>query len=141
MSGKEPVADPKEMLEIQNVVASTGIGQEMDLQAVASDLAGVDYNPEQFPGLVYHLVEHSRATALIFQSGKIVCTGATSVEGVHEAVHATFDALWDHGIPAEDAPEIVVQNIVTSGDFGEMLNLHALAIGLGLETIKYERLN
>lgn len=138
MSGEEPVGDPTETLEIQNVVASTGIGQELDLQAVASDLAGVDYNPEQFPGIVYRSANHPRATALIFRSGKIVCTGATSVEGVHEAVHATFDALGDIGVPVEESPEITVQNIVTSGDFGERLNLPAIAIDLGLATIEYE---
>jgi TATA-box binding protein (TBP) (component of TFIID and TFIIIB) len=123
MTGEEPVAEPIETLEIQNVVASTGIGQELDLQAVASDLGGVDYNPEQFPGIVYRPANHARATALIFRSGKIVCTGATSVEGIHEAVDATFDALRDIGVPVEESPEITVQNIVTSGDFGQVLNL------------------
>ena len=138
MSEEGTVDGPKETLEIQNVVASTGIGQEMDLQAVARDLDGVDYNPERFPGLVYHPAEHSGATALIFRSGKIVCVGATSVEGIHEAVHDTFDDLRDLGIPVEESFETVVQNIVTSGDLGEALNLNAIAIGLGLANVEYE---
>jgi len=33
---------------------------------------------------------------------------------------------------------ITVQNIVTSADLGESLNLNAIAIGLGLEHIEYE---
>ena len=138
MSEEESASDPKGTLEIQNVVASTGIEQEMDLQAVARDLDHADYDPEQFTGAVYRPAEHERATALIFRSGKIVCTGAKSVEGVHDAVHATFDDLRELGIPVEEASEITVQNIVTSGDLEEPLNLNAIAIGLGLEAIEYE---
>jgi len=42
------------------------------------------------------------------------------------------------GIPVDGAPELTVQNIVTSGDLGDSLNLNAIAIGLGLEDIEYE---
>lgn len=138
MSEEEAVGDPKETLEIQNVVASTGIGHELDLQAVARDLDGADYDHERFTGLVYRPDEYSRATALIFQSGKIVCVGGTSVEGIHEAAYDTFDDLRDLGIPVEENPEITVQNIVMSSDLGEMLNLNAIAIGLGLANVEYE---
>jgi transcription initiation factor TFIID TATA-box-binding protein len=137
MSEEEIVDDPKETLEIQNVVASAGIEQELDLQALARDLDPTDYDPEQFPGVVYRPAEQ-RATTLIFRSGKVICLGAESIESVHEAVHATFDDLRDLGIPVEESPEITVQNIVTSGDLGAMLNLSAIAIGLGLETVEYE---
>jgi transcription initiation factor TFIID TATA-box-binding protein len=138
MSEEETMSDPKETLEIQNVVASTGIGHELDLQAVARDLDGADYDHEQFTGLVYRPDEHSQATALIFRSGKMVCVGGTSVEGIHEAAHDTFDDLCDLGIPVEENPEITVQNIVMSSDLGEMLNLNAIAIGLGLANVEYE---
>jgi transcription initiation factor TFIID TATA-box-binding protein len=138
MSEEETAGDPKETLEIQNVVASTEIGHELDLQAVAKDLDEADYDHERFTGLVYQPDERSRATALIFRSGKMVCVGATSVEGIHEAAHDTFDDLRDLGIPVEESPEITVQNIVTSGDLREMLNLNAIAIGLGLVNIEYE---
>ena len=41
--------DPKETINIENVVASTGIGQELDLESVAMDLTGAEYNPDQHP--------------------------------------------------------------------------------------------
>ena len=131
------MVDPKETINIENVVASTGIGQELDLQTVAMDLEGADYDPEQFPGLVYRTQE-PKSAALIFRSGKIVCTGAKSTDDVHEALHIVFDKLRDLQIPIEDDPEITVQNIVTSADLGKSLNLNAIAIGLGLENIEYE---
>jgi transcription initiation factor TFIID TATA-box-binding protein len=131
------MADPKETITIENVVASTGIGQELDLQSVAMDLEGADYDPEQFPGLVYRTTE-PKSAALIFRSGKIVCTGANSTDAVNESLAIVFEKLRDLRIPIEDDPDITVQNIVTSADLGEDLNLNAIAIGLGLEHIEYE---
>ena len=131
------MADPKDTITIENVVASTGIGQELDLQSVAMDLEGADYDPEQFPGLVYRTTD-PKSAALIFRSGKIVCTGANSTAAVHESLDIVFEKLRDLNIPVDDEPEITVQNIVTSADLGESLNLNAIAIGLGLENIEYE---
>lgn len=128
---------PTETIEIQNVVASTGIGQELDLETLVADIPGAEFNPENFPGLVYR-TQDPKAAALIFRSGKIVCTGASSVNGVHEAIDTVFKKLRDLGIPFDDSPEITVQNIVSSADLGESLNLNAIAIGLGLEDVEYE---
>ena len=124
-------------IEIQNVVASTGIDHELDLEALDQDLVGADFNPDNFPGLVYRTQE-PKAAALIFRSGKIVCTGASSVDDVHGAIDIVFDKLRDLGIPIDDSPEITVQNIVSSADLGESMNLNAIAIGLGLEDVEYE---
>jgi transcription initiation factor TFIID TATA-box-binding protein len=129
--------DPKETTNIENVVASTGIGQELDLESVSTDLAGAEYDPDQFPGLVYR-TQNPKAAALIFRSGKIVCTGANSTDDVHESLRIVFDKLRDLEIQVDEDPEIVVQNIVTSADLGRNLNLNAIAIGLGLENIEYE---
>jgi transcription initiation factor TFIID TATA-box-binding protein len=128
---------PADSIEIQNVVASTGIGQELDLEALATDLPGADFNPDNFPGLVYRTQE-PKAAALIFRSGKIVCTGAKSIADVHTALDIIFGKLRELGIPVEDTPEITVQNIVSSADLSHSLNLNALAIGLGLEDVEYE---
>ena len=131
------MSDPKDSIEIENVVASTGIGQELDLQHVAMDLEGANYDPEQFPGLVYR-TENPKSAALIFRSGKIVCTGAKSPEAVRESLGIVFEKLRALDIPMDEDPEITIQNIVTSADLGQALNLNAIAIGLGLENIEYE---
>lgn len=131
------MTDPKESINIENVVASTSIGQELELESVAMDLKGADYDPEQFPGLVYR-TQNPKSAALIFRSGKIVCTGANSTDAVHESLHIVFDKLRELQIQVEENPEIIVQNIVSSADLGRTLNLNAIAIGLGLENIEYE---
>ena len=58
-------------MNIENVVASTYLGQELDLNRIEEALEGAEYNPQQFPGLVYRLKEPKTAT-LIFRSGKVV---------------------------------------------------------------------
>jgi len=68
------MADPKESINIENVVASTGIGQELDLQRRRTSRGRLRPRT-QFPGLVYR-TQNPKSAALIFRSGKIVCTGA-----------------------------------------------------------------
>ena len=137
MSEPHERPDPRETIELQNVVASTGIEQELDLQSVAMDLRGADYDPDNFPGVVYR-TEDPRAATLLFRSGKLVSTGASSVEDVHAALDGVFDDLRELGIEIADEPGITVQNVVASADLGQRLNLNAIAIGLGLENIEYE---
>jgi transcription initiation factor TFIID TATA-box-binding protein len=131
------MSDPTESVHIENVVASTAIGTELDLEQLAMDLQGADYNPENFPGIVYR-IQTPKAATLIFRSGKIVCTGAKSIDDVHTACQRVFDDLRNLGIDVADDPEVIVQNIVTSADLGDSLNLNAIAIGFGLENIEYE---
>ena len=124
-------------LSVENVVASSAIGQELDLESLSMDLVGSDYNPDNFPGLVYR-TQDPKAANLIFRSGKVVCTGANSVDDVHRALDALFEELDDLGIPIENREEPTVQNIVSSADLKARLNLNAIAIGLGLEDVEYE---
>ena len=80
-------------IRIENVVASATLNQRIDLNAVVKGYPGVEYRPEQFPGLVFRLKRPKTAT-LIFNSGKMVCTGAKKEEDVYEAVtklHKTLE--------------------------------------------------
>src|SRR5947209_6333226 len=124
-------------IKIENVVASTSLGEELDLQAIALALGGAEYEPEQFPGLIYRLKEPKTAT-LLFRSGKVVCTGAKSLEHVKTAIDMVAKQIEAAGIPIKKNPEIEVQNIVASSDLGTEINLNAIAISLGLEKVEYE---
>lgn len=126
-----------ESIRIENIVASTDIDQELALEPLANDLRAADYEPDHFPGLIYRLQEPT-ATALLFRSGKVVCTGATSRDDVVTALEQVFDDLRTLGITIAAAPDIEIQNIVSSADLGHQLNLNAMAIGLGLEDVEYE---
>ncbi|MGP8012476.1 MAG: TATA-box-binding protein [Halobacteriota archaeon] len=131
------MVEPRDTIKIENVVASTGIGIEIDLKQVTLGLEGADYNPKRFPGLVYR-TKNPKTAALLFRSGKIVCTGAKSIDEVHKGLENVFQSLRNIGIEVKGTPEIKVSNIVSSADLHSVLNLNAIAIGLGLENIEYE---
>jgi len=75
----------KPKINIQNIVASGSVGMDLNLNTLAMKLGNTEYEPEQFPGLVYKLDE-AKATFLLFSNGKVVCTGTKSEEQVHEAL-------------------------------------------------------
>lgn len=131
------MAEPRDTIEIVNVVASTGIGQEMNLKQIALALEGADYDPGRFPGLVYR-TKDPKTAALLFRSGKIVCTGAKSIDEARKGIENVFQSLRNIGVDVRATPEIKVQNIVASADLHSVLNLNAVAIGLGLENTEYE---
>jgi transcription initiation factor TFIID TATA-box-binding protein len=131
------MVEPRDSIKIENVVASTSIGQEIDLKQATLGLEGADYDPKRFPGVVYR-TKDPKTAALIFRSGKIVCTGAKSIDDVYKGVENVFQSLRNIGIDVKGTPEIKVQNIVASGDLHAVLNLNTIAIGLGLENIEYE---
>ncbi len=72
-------------IKIENVVASTSLGVPVKLEKLVSNLDGVEYEPEQFPGLVYR-IDDPRVTFLLFGSGKIICTGGRIINDVKRAV-------------------------------------------------------
>ena len=129
--------EPRDTIKIVNVVGSTNIGQKINLKQVTLDLEGAEYNPKEFPGLVYR-TKNPKAAALLFASGKMVCTGAKSIDDAHKAVESVFHSLRNIGIDAMGTPEIMVQNIVATANLHSSLNLNAIALGLGLENIEYE---
>ncbi|MFP4118420.1 MAG: TATA-box-binding protein [Candidatus Woesearchaeota archaeon] len=82
----------KPEINIQNMVASGNINMDLNLNTLAMKLDNTEYEPEQFPGLVYKLDE-AQATFLLFSNGKIVCTGTKSEKDVYKAVHMLIDVL------------------------------------------------
>lgn len=125
------------MGRMENVVASTSLGQELDLNAIEDALEGAEYNPQQFPGLVYRLKDPKTAT-LLFRSGKVVCTGAKNLDEVKVAISKVKKDLRKANIEIQIEPKIDVQNIVASSDLGQEINLNTVAITLGLEKVEYE---
>jgi transcription initiation factor TFIID TATA-box-binding protein len=76
----------KPKIKVQNMVASGAIDMDLNLNILAMKLENAEYEPEQFPGLVYKL-PGTRATFLLFSNGKIVCTGTRSETKLKEAVN------------------------------------------------------
>jgi transcription initiation factor TFIID TATA-box-binding protein len=125
----------KVQIKIQNIVASTALGQDIPLVKLAETLPNTEYNPEQFPGLVMRIRE-PKTSALIFSSGKVVCTGAKSMTKVRESVKEIIKNVEKIKTKITIKPKIQVQNMVASGAIGMDLNLNDLA--MKLENTEYE---
>jgi transcription initiation factor TFIID TATA-box-binding protein len=124
-------------IRIENVVASTSLGDELDLQSIALALDGAEYEPEQFPGLIYRMKEPKTAI-LLFRSGKVVCTGGKSMKQVVDSIENVSELVRRGGQKVLRHPKIQVQNIVATSDLGSEINLNTVAIALGLERVEYE---
>jgi transcription initiation factor TFIID TATA-box-binding protein len=86
------------VITIQNVVAVCDLGAGIDLVNIARSLGleRIEYEPEQFPGLVYRL-EDPKAVCLLFGTGKMVLTGAKKVEEIDRAVESIVEILSRSG--------------------------------------------
>ena len=125
----------KRDIKVVNIVVSTSLEHDIPLEKMAATLSNTEYNPEQFPGLVIRIKE-PKTSALIFSSGKVVCTGARTIEKVHESIKKIIKSLEKINIKIKIKPEIKIQNIVASGSVGMDLNLNVLA--MKLENTEYE---
>lgn len=83
-------------IDIQNIVASGNLNRSLDLNKIAYSVDETEYNPEQFPGLVYKLV-NSKITFLLFGTGKIVCTGAKNISEIDSAIKVLVSAINKKG--------------------------------------------
>ncbi|MEM2094555.1 MAG: TATA-box-binding protein [Candidatus Bathyarchaeia archaeon] len=117
-------------VNIENVVASAILNQNIDLNSIVKTFPSVEYRPEQFPGLVFRLKKPKTAT-LIFNSGKMVCTGAKSESQAKKAVRKVVQELKENGMLITGKVEIQVQNIVASASLGGRIDLEKSAFTLG----------
>jgi len=119
----------KPIITIQNVVATATLNQKVDLNAVVKGYPGVEYRPEQFPGLVFRLKRPKTAT-LIFSTGKMVCTGAKSGKESRSAIMKVVKELKKCGIIILSKPSFEVVNIVASASLGGKVDLEKTVITL-----------
>ena len=68
---------------ITNMVCSYDMGKYINLNKVVItlNLENIEYEPEQFPGLVYR-IKDPKIVALLFSSGKIILTGGKNLEDI-----------------------------------------------------------
>ncbi|MDD1725153.1 MAG: TATA-box-binding protein [Methanospirillum sp.] len=128
---------PETSLRIENIVASAKISESLDLPQIASNIKDAEYNKKRFPGVVIRM-QNPKIAALVFGSGKVVLTGAKSVESLNKGLEILGGLLRDLNIDISNELTYKVQNIVTSADLGAGINLNKIAVGFNLERIEYE---
>ena len=124
-------------VKIENVVVFTTLGKDIPMDKISTELFEAEYKPESFPGVVYR-VKDPKTAALIFSSGKIVCTGARSPEFARIAVNKVVDDMRALNIDLPTEYHTGVENIVASTQIEAKEKLNLEHIAYNLENAEYE---
>jgi len=91
-AGMEPLAEPR--VTVTNMVCSYNLNRYINLNklSVTLNLENIEYEPEQFPGLVYR-VQNPKIVVLIFSSGKIILTGGRTIEDIKKGLDVLKEKL------------------------------------------------
>lgn len=93
---RKGIAKLKSPAKIQNIVATADLGFEPKLDSIRR-VEGVQiiYEPEQFPAAIISLTlsEKSKATILLFSSGKTVCVGLRDQKDIDLAIHRLLEII------------------------------------------------
>lgn len=126
-------------MEIQNIVATVTLGERLDLNRVKEAFPEAKYDKRRFPGMIYK-PRHSNITFLMFGSGKLVVTGASSFSEAVEAVRRIVANFMVRGLLNEPKLSIEAQNVVASGSLGmEFKDMKKVVFKLKKATYKPER--
>lgn len=83
-------------VKVVNLVTSVKTDLELNLDRLAYRLEGMEYEPEQFPGMVYRTVK-PKAAVLIFSTGNFVVAGVRALEEAREVFGQVLDKLKEVG--------------------------------------------
>ena len=111
--------------KLQNIVSTANLKCELDLREIALRAKNAEYNPKRFAAVIMRIRE-PKTTALIFASGKMVCTGARSEEDSKKAARQYAKIINKLGF-AVKFTEFKIQNIVGSCDVKFPIRLEGLA--------------
>ncbi|KAL2458485.1 TATA-box-binding protein 2 [Abeliophyllum distichum] len=111
---------------IQNIVSTVNLYCKLDLQTIAQKARNSEYNPKRFAAVMMRIKE-PKTTALIFASGKMVCTGAKTMQQSKLAARKYARIIQKLGFPAK-FKNFKIQNIVGSCDVNFSIRLESFQI-------------
>jgi len=112
--------------QLQNIVSTVNMGVKLDLKKIALHARNAEYNPKRFAAVIMRIRE-PRTTALIFSSGKMVCTGAKSEEDSRLAARKYARIVQKLGFPTK-FKDFKIQNMVGSCDVKFPIRLEGLVL-------------
>ncbi|KAG9148312.1 hypothetical protein Leryth_012259 [Lithospermum erythrorhizon] len=114
---------------LQNIVSTANLDCPLDLKAIALQARNAEYNPKRFAAVIMRIRE-PKTTALIFASGKMVCTGAKSEQQSRLAARKYARIIQKLGFKTT-FKHFKIQNIVGSCDVKFPIRLEGLAYSHG----------
>ena len=119
------VLEPDEIVPmVQNIVSNVNLGCPLDLKKIVSHVRNAEYNPKSFAAVIMR-IRDPRTTALVFSSGKMVCTGAKSEEDSLLASRKYARILQKLDFPVK-FKDFKIQNMMASCDVKFPIKLEGL---------------
>jgi len=112
--------------QLQNIVSTVNMCSKLDLKKIALHARNAEYNPKRFAAVIMRIRE-PRTTALIFSSGKMVCTGAKSEEDSRLAARKYARIVQKLGFQTK-FKDFKIQNMVGSCDVKFPIRLEGLVL-------------
>merc|ERR1711972_255627 len=112
--------------QLQNIVSTVNMGVKLDLKKIALHARNAEFNPKRFAAVIMRIRE-PRTTALIFSSGKMVCTGAKSEEDSRLAARKYARIVQKLGFQTK-FKDFKIQNMVGSCDVKFPIRLEGLVL-------------
>lgn len=112
---------------LQNIVSTVNMDCKLDLKEIALRARNAEYNPKRFAAVIIRIRE-PKTTALVFTSGKMVCTGAKSEEQSKLAARKYARMIQKLGYESVKFKDFKIQNIVGSCDVRFPIRLEGLQI-------------
>lgn len=117
-------------IKFENIIASTTVKGQMDLEMIHESLPGSQYNPDIFPGLMYHQ-RTPKSVLFLFRSGRLLITGPNSYDLVNESIDVFLSKVKRSGFILTLASPVDTKDIAASLDIGRDIDLDKLARNLG----------
>ncbi|CAL4942699.1 unnamed protein product [Urochloa decumbens] len=115
---------------LQNIVSTVNLDCKLNLQDIANKARNAEYNPKRFAAVIMR-IRDPKTTALVFASGKMVCTGAKSEEHSRLAARKYARMVQKLGFQAR-FKDFKIQNMVASCDVKFPIRLEGLALASGM---------
>lgn len=112
--------------KLQNIVSTVNLDCKLNLKKIALHARNAEYNPKRFAAVIMRIRE-PRTTALIFSSGKMVCTGAKSEEESKIAARKYARIVQKLGFKVK-FQDFKIQNMVGSCDVKFPIRLEGLVL-------------
>ena len=124
--GLSEPCEPEQRPQLHNVVATINVGCRLDLRDIVGKARNVEYNPKRFAALIMR-IRTPKSTALVFNSGKIVVTGAKNEANCRLAGRKFTRILQKLGYSARFT-EFKVQNLVATSRTDFPIRLEGLLL-------------
>jgi transcription initiation factor TFIID TATA-box-binding protein len=113
-------------LNIQNVVSLIKCDVKFNLRQIVLHSRNSEYNPKKFPAIIMRIKE-PKTTALIFSTGKIICSGAKSIQHSKIAARKYLRIMQKLGYNVK-FNDFTIQNIICKYNFNNSINLEQFQI-------------